>query len=110
MPTIPAISEAGTYIGGGKTGSNAKNSITFQGGVPKIVFIKQKSTAMVRYGILILTPGAETGFSVIENGVRSNLEVSVSGKIVYWYYNSTDSHPANQLDHSGNIYAYVGVF
>ena len=110
MPTIPAISEAGTYIGGGKTGSNAKNSITFQGGVPKIVFIKQKSTAMVRYGILILTPGAETGFSVIENGVRSNLEVSVSGKIVYWYYNSTDSHPANQLDHSGNTYSYVGVF
>lgn len=101
QPTIPPTSEVGTYIGGGKTGSNAKNSITFQGGVPRLIFVKQKSLAIVRYGILLLTPGAETGFSVIENGVRSNLVVGVSGQTVSWYYDSSDSHPANQLDHAG---------
>lgn len=110
QPTIPPTSEVGTYIGGGKTGSNAKNSITFQGGVPRLIFVKQKSLAIVRYGILLLTPGAETGFSVIENGVRSNLVVGVSGQTVSWYYDSSDSHPANQLDHAGQAYSYVGVF
>jgi hypothetical protein len=110
QPTIPPTSEVGTYIGGGKTGSNAKNSITFQGGVPRLIFVKQKSLAIVRYGILLLTPGAETGFSVIENGVRSNLVVGVSGQTVSWYYDSSDSHPANQLDHAGQTYSYVGVF
>lgn len=110
QPTIPPTSEAGTYTGGGKTGSNAPNSITFQGGLPRVIFIKQKSLAMLRYGILLLTPNAETGFSVIENGTQSNLVVSVSGSTVSWYYNSTDSHPANQLDHAGQIYSYVGVF
>ena len=110
QPTIPPTSEVGTYIGGGKTGSNAKNSITFQGGVPRLIFVKQKSLAIVRYGILLLTPGAETGFSVIENGVRSNLVVGVSGQTVSWYYDSSDSHPAHQLDHAGQTYSYVGVF
>ena len=110
QPTILPTSETGTYTGGGKTGSSAKNTITFQDGVPKVVFIKQKSLAMVRYGILLLSPGAETGFSVIENGVQSNLVVSVSGKTVSWYYNSAESHPANQLDHAGQTYSYVGVF
>ena len=110
QPTIPPTSEVGTYIGGGKTGSNAKNSITFQGGVPRLIFVKQKSLAIVRDGILLLTPGAETGFSVIENGVRSNLVVGVSGQTVSWYYDSSDSHPANQLDHAGQTYSYVGVF
>ena len=110
QPTIPPTSEVGTYIGGGKTGSNAKNSITFQGGVPRLIFVKQKSLAIVRYGILLLTPGAETGFSVIENGVRSNLVVGVSGQTVSWYCDSSDSHPANQLDHAGQTYSYVGVF
>ena len=104
----PKTSEAGTYVGTGKTGSSAKNSITFQGGTPKAVLITQKGFA--RYGMLILAPNAATGFSVIENGVLSNLEVTVSGNTVSWYYNSTGSHPANQLDHAGQTYAYVGVF
>ena len=72
------------------------------------MLITQKGFA--RYGMLILAPNAATGFSVIENGVLSNLEVTVSGNTVSWYYNSTESHPANQLDHAGQTYAYVGVF
>ena len=104
----PKTSEAGTYVGTGKTGSSAKNSIVFQAGTPKVVLIAQKD--YTRYGILILAPNAATGFSVIEGGVLSSLKVDVSGNTVSWYYNSTDSHPANQLDHAGQTYAYVGVF
>lgn len=104
----PKTSEAGTYVGTGKTGSSAKNSIVFQAGTPKVVLIAQKD--YTRYGILILAPNAATGFSVIEDGVLSSLKVDVSGNTVSWYYNSTDSHPANQLDHAGQTYAYVGVF
>lgn len=108
QPTIPPTSEAGTYTGGGKTGSSAKNTITFQNGTPKVVIIKQKN--LTRFGVLILAPEAPTGYSVIENGVQSNLVVSVSGQTVSWYYDSAESHPANQLDHAGQIYSYVGVF
>lgn len=104
----PKTSEAGTYVGTGKTGSSAKNSIVFQAGTPKVVLIAQKD--YTRYGILILAPNAATGFSVIEGGVLSSLKVDVSGNTVSWYYNSTDSHSANQLDHAGQTYAYVGVF
>lgn len=107
-PTVPPTSESGTYVGGGKTGSNARNSITFQNGLPKLVFIKQSN--MLRWGVLCLSSNTATGFSVIDNGTQSALIVSTSGNTVSWYYDSADSHPANQLDHYGNTFVYVGIF
>ena len=47
--------------------------------------------------------------SVVDD-VTSNLVVSVSGNTVSWYYNSSESHPANQLDTSGVTHVYVGIF
>ena len=106
-PTITPTSEAGTYVGGGKTGSNAKNSITFPGGAPKMICIKAKDIRA--WGLLLLTDSGGDGFSVV-NDITSNLVVAASGNTVSWYYNSSESHPANQLDTSMQTYYYVGVF
>lgn len=102
-------SEAGTYQGQGRTGADSPNTITFVNGAPKVVFIKQANLAIVRWGLLLITPSASTGLSWVE-GTMSELVVSISGNTVSWYYNSTDSHPANQLDTGGGTFAYVGVF
>lgn len=102
-------SEAGTYTGQGRTGQNSPNTITFVNGAPKVVFIKKTRWGTIEWGLLLITPSASTGFSQI-SGTMSNLVVSISGNTVSWYLNSTDSHPANQLDTSGGTYAYVGVF
>lgn len=103
-------SVAGTYIGQGRTGENSPNTISFVHGTPKVVLIRQTNLALVRWGFLLITPSASTGVSVIEAGTMSNLVVSISGNTVSWYYKSTDSHPANQLDARGGIFAYVGIF
>lgn len=102
-------SEAGTYQGQGRTGADSPNTITFVNGAPKVVFIKQANLAIVRWGLLLITPSASTGLSWVE-GTMSELVVSISGNTVSWYYNSTDSHPANQLDTRGGTFAYVGIF
>lgn len=103
-------SEAGTYTGQGRTGENSPNTISFVHGTPKIVLIKQANLALVRWGLLLITPSASTGFSQLEGGTLSSLSVSISGNTVSWYYESTDSHPANQLDARGGTFAYVGIF
>lgn len=103
-------SVAGTYIGQGRTGENSPNTISFVHGTPKVVLIKQTNLTLVRWGFLLITPSASTGVSVIETGTMSNLVVSISGTTVSWYYKSTDSHPANQLDAKGGTFAYVGIF
>lgn len=102
-------SEAGTYEGQGRTGKSSPNTITFVNGAPKVVFIKKTKWALVEWGLLLITPSASTGFSQI-NGTMSDLVVSISGNTVSWYLDSTESHPANQLDTRGGTYAYVGVF
>lgn len=102
-------SAAGTYTGQGRTGENSPNTISFVHGAPKVVLIKQTNLATVRWGLLLITPSAATGFSQVE-GTMSNLVVSISGTTVSWYYKSTDSHPANQLDARGGTFAYVGIF
>lgn len=102
-------SEAGTYQGQGRTGVDSPNTITFVNGAPKVVFIKQANLAIVRWGLLLITPSASTGLSWVE-GTMSELVVSISGNTVSWYYNSTDSHPANQLDTREGTFAYVGIF
>lgn len=103
-------SETGTYTGQGRTGANSPNTISFVHGTPKVVLIKQTNLALVRWGFLLITPSASTGVSVVEAGTMSNLTVSISGNTVSWYYKSTDSHPANQLDTKGGTFAYVGIF
>lgn len=102
-------SEAGTYQGQGRTGADSPNTITFVNGAPKVVFIRQANLAIIRWGLLLITPSASTGFSQVE-GTMSDLVVSISGNTVSWYYRSTDSHPANQLDTRGGTFAYVGIF
>lgn len=102
-------SEAGTYRGQGRTGADSPNTITFVNGAPKVVFIKQTNLALVRWGLLLITPSASTGLSWVEEKM-SELVVSISGNTVSWYYKSTDSHPANQLDTLGGTFAYVGIF
>lgn len=103
-------SVAGTYQGQGRTGADSPNTITFVNGAPKVVLIRQTNFALVRWGLLLITPSASTGFSQIETGTISDLVVSISGNTVSWYYRSTDSHPANQLDAKGATFAYVGIF
>lgn len=102
-------SEAGTYQGQGRTGADSPNIISFVHGIPRVVLIKQANLALVRWGLLLITPSASTGLSWVE-GTMSDLVVSISGNTVSWYYRSTDSHPANQLDTLGGIFAYVGIF
>lgn len=103
-------SEAGKYTGQGRTGENSPNTILFAHGIPKVVLIKQANLAVVRWGLLLITPSASTGFSQMEGGTLSSLSVSISGNTVSWYYKSTDSHPANQLDAKGGTFVYVGIF
>lgn len=102
-------SEAGTYEGQGRTGKSSPNSISFVNGAPKVVLIKQTNWATVRWGLLLITPSASTGFSHIDR-TMSELVVSISGNTVSWYYDSTESHPANQLDAREKTFAYVGIF
>lgn len=102
-------SEAGTYTGQGQSGKDSPNTITFVNGAPKVVFIKQTKLALVEWGLLLITPSASTGFSHVD-GVMSDLVVSISGNTVSWYLNSTEYHPANQLDTRNAIFAYVGIF
>lgn len=102
-------SEAGTYQGQGRTGADSPNTISFVHGIPRVVLIKQANLALVRWGLLLITPSASTGFSQVE-GTLSDLVVSISGNTVSWYYRSTNSHSANQLDTLGGTFAYVGIF
>lgn len=106
-------SEAGTYIGQGRTGAKSPNTITFVNGAPKVVFIKQQAQTVagvgVRWGLLLITSAFSTGFSLVD-GVASELVVSISGNTVSWYYDSTEPREANQLDHNTRTFAYVGIF
>lgn len=100
----PAGSEAGTYTGDNTSGASHPNTITFKK-LPKIVFIMQ-SGQYRRWGVLF--PAAGRGFSEYD-GFTGDLVVTTSDKTVSWYYNSNESHPANQL--SGYFtYKYIGIY
>lgn len=103
------VSESGTYTGQGRSGSSAKNSITFSGGLPKLVLIQQKGNTRGRHAVLLLHAGNPAGFSNVD-GMLSELVVSTSGNTVSWYYSSVESHPANQLDTNNAVHVYVGIF
>lgn len=102
---------AGKYTGQGRTGSSSPNSLTFSDGCPKLIFIKQRG--MIRYGLLFISESFSSGFVVLTDTGTTSLTVSVStsGKsaTVSWYYNSQESHPANQLDGLGSVYDYVAI-
>lgn len=104
-PYWKRTTETGSYTGGGKSGQRQPNTITFAGGCPKVVLIMQDNYSNVRCGILF--PAANRGFSIVE-GVIGTLIVSESENTVSWYYESTESHPANQLDHRGYTFRYIG--
>lgn len=109
MPFWSAGCATGTYMGKGRTGKDAKNSISFSNGLPKLVIIQEKTLGISRHAVLILDPSFPVGCSYVD-GKASNLVVSTSGNTVYWYYDSTESHPANQLDTNRMTHVYVGVF
>ena len=104
-------SEAGTYIGQGRTGENSPNTISFVHGAPKVVLIKQRNQAIATWGLLLITPSFSTGFSHV-SGELTELVVRTSGNTVSWYYVPIDSnsHPAYQLDTMDRTFAYVGIF
>lgn len=72
-----------------------------------MIYIKARGIGA--WGLLLLTAAGGDGFSVVSN-ITSNLVVAASGNTVSWYYNSSESHPANQLDTSMQTYYYVGAF
>lgn len=110
-PYWGTVSESGTYTGQGRTGSSNRNSITFSGGLPKLVIIQQATGGVARRAVLQPNPVNPIGYSVVD-GINANLVVGVSGNTVSWYYNPADgaSHPANQLDTVGQSHTYVGIF
>lgn len=97
--------QTGSYVGQGRTGINNKNSITFTTGLPSVVVICQRNYPG-RFGLLF--PKGKQGFSYVDSYI-SHLRVSTSGNTVYWYFDSNESHPANQLDHSGQNFDYYGI-
>lgn len=102
----------GSYTGQGRTGSESPNSLTFSDGCPKLIIIKQRG--IIRFGMLFISGSNSSGFVVLtETGNTTHLAVTVSqsGKsaTVSWYYNSQESHPANQLDGRGSVYDYVAI-
>lgn len=100
----PVGSESGSYTGNNTSGSSHPNTITFKK-LPKIVFIMQ-SGQYRRWGVLF--PAAGRGFSEYD-GFTGDLVVSTSGTSVSWYYNSSESHPANQLN-AMSTHRYVGIY
>lgn len=109
-PYWGAVCEVGTYTGQGKSGSGSPNSITFRNCRPKLIYIQQNGYA--RFGIMVIFGGVSQGISFVD-GVCSRLIVSQTQSgddtTVSWYYPSSDSHSANQLDHSGQQYVYAAV-
>lgn len=110
-------SEAGAYVGQGRTGISSPNTISFVHGVPKVVLIKQINRINLKWGLLLIVPPASTGLPALDgtgfsniDGTMSELTVRISGNTVSWYYDSTESHPDNQLDSTGLTFAYVGIF
>lgn len=96
-------SEYGTYAGDEKSGADNMNSLTFNA-FPSIVIISNIYIPG-RYGLLF--PGSSRGFSCVD-GVYHEIKVSFDGSTIKWYYDSTDSHPEEQLNIG--FYSYVGIY
>lgn len=105
-------SESGIYTGTGKGSADTPNVLQFHNGCPHLILIKQVDVPN-RWGILF--PFAHTGFSDVD-GVKGSLAVEVAtingmDVNVSWYFDDGGSamHPANQLDHTGRTFSYVGI-
>ena len=100
----PSGTECGSYRGSNFSGINYPNAITFEK-VPNLVFIMQEGNSK-RWGLLF--PAAGRGFSNYDE-ITMDLIVSLSNKTIFWYLNSREDHPANQLN-SLHTYHYVAIY
>ncbi|MCD8355854.1 MAG: hypothetical protein LUE11_04705 [Clostridia bacterium] len=106
-PFWTPLFQSGSYIGTNTSGSENKNSITFSGKIPSIVFIFQSDNS--RIGIIHTSCSKGQVILAGESSVNTNeICVSTDGTTLSWYYNSTESHPANQLN-GNTTYYYVGL-
>lgn len=103
------LSKGGMYHGKGVSGENSPNHISFENDTPRVVFIKQLDHDPIRWGLLLTTPAAPTGFSQVD-GKMSELVVSISENTISWYYNSTEPNPDNQLNTNRATFAYAVIF
>lgn len=102
-------SEGGTYTGKGRSGKDNPNTLPFPQEKPRVVFIKQLNHDPVRWGLLLTTPAAPTGFSQVD-GKTSELVVSVSGTNISWYDKSSEPNSDNQMNTVGSTYVFVAIF
>lgn len=102
-------SEGGTYGGRGGSGKDNPNTLPFPREKPKVVFIKQLNHDPVRWGLLLTTPAAPTGFSQVD-GKTSELVVSVSETKISWYDKSSEPNSDNQMNTVGSTYVFVAIF
>ncbi len=99
-----SASEYGVYTGNGGTGASSPNSVTFVKGTPNTVFIEcERNTSFA-----ILLPNAGIGVSLM-SGVAIKLVVEVNENTVRWYYDTSETHPANQMNTRDYKYHYVGM-
>lgn len=102
-------SEGGTYGGRGGSGKDNPTKLPFPQEKPRVVFIKQLNHDPVRWGLLLTTPDAPTGFSQVD-GKTSELVVSVSETNISWYDKSSEPNSDNQMNTVGSTYVFVAIF
>ena len=122
---VAASSVSGVYVGEGKCGKDNPNTLYFDGAIPRAVFIFEKNVSpmFVRYGSFIIAPTGETvGYTCVDgaenmmvvnlasaSSITSDGETSLSSSLS-WYYDTDESHPANQLDTSGSTFVWVAIY
>ena len=122
-----ATSVSGVYVGEGRCGKDNPNSITIQArNLPKAVLIFEKSSspAWIRYGTFIIAPtGEAVGYTCVD-GAERMMVVDLRGRYsmdsegnggpieatMEWYYDTDESHPANQLDTKGSTFVWVAIY
>lgn len=124
---IAASSISGVYVGEGRCGKDNPNEIVFEGReLPKAVLIFEKSSSpmFIRYGQFIIAETGECVGCTHVDGVDTMMEVTHSGRftmdsegnggVVYtalqWYYDTDESHPANQLDTKNSTFVWVAIY
>lgn len=121
-----ATSVSGVYVGQGRCGKDNPNSITIEGrGIPKAILIFEKSAMnLIRHGTFIIArTGESIGYTCVDGAERmmvvhlmGNASMDSEGNHSYisstveWYYDTDESHPANQLDTPGSTFVWVAIY
>ncbi len=97
---------SGSYTGTGYSGSNAKNSITFDF-EPKVVFLQDTNAeyscpVVWHKGVSVLTLG------INGSNQTNQLQFSLEGNTLRWYY-PLNTNPDTQLNESGKVYHWVAI-